>query len=324
MAAWLESARTDFHRACVGSDGPITVSPTSIKVSAERNLFRIRLNAKSPRFGTCPKHLKSTGKTSVDILSNADNGSPISMAIAEELAHILSRSAGEVRQTPKKPDGQRAGTSFERTVTDFIDKAFAYLSHLRGGRFVCQHGGVITEYDQYAHLAVLEDLAKGHDELKTALGADYLIKPDIVIFRLPEPDASINANVSLVSDEVARLTPLREANGGLPSLHASVSCKLTMRSDRAQNSRSEALNLIRNRKGRLPHVVAATAEPLPSRIASLALGTGDLDCVYHFALPELREALDNLQNDEGIELVDAMVEGKRLRDIADLPLDLLI
>ena len=121
-----------------------------------------------------------------------------------------------------------------------------------------------------------------------------------------------------------RLTPLREVNGGLPSLHASVSCKLTMRSDRAQNSRSEALNLVRNRKGRLPHVVAVTAEPLPSRIASLALGTGDLDCVYHFALPELQEALENLQVDEGIELVKAMVEGRRLRDIADLPLDLVI
>ena len=35
-----------------------------------------------------------------------------------------------------------------------------------------------------------------------------------------------------------------------------------MRSDRAQYSRTEALNLIRNRKGRLPHIVVVTGEPL--------------------------------------------------------------
>ncbi len=128
---------------------------------------------------------------------------------------------------------------------------------------------------------------------------------------------------------LANLTSLREVNGGPPILHASVSCKWTMRSDRAQNARSEALNLIRNRKGRLPHVVALTAEPTPSRIASLALGTGDLDCVYHFALPELEKTLDalaaeNPAYEEAQGLLRTMLDGRRLRDIADLPLDLAV
>lgn len=52
---------------------------------------------------------------------------------------------------------------------------------------------------------------------------------------------------------------------GKPILRASVSAKYTMRSDRAQNSRTEALNLIYNRKGHLPHIVVATAEPMPNR-----------------------------------------------------------
>ena len=64
-----------------------------------------------------------------------------------------------------------------------------------------------------------------------------------------------------------------------------------MRSDRAQNTRTEALNLIRGRKGNTPLIVAVTFEPLPSRIASLAMGTGDLDCTYHGALNELLEAV---------------------------------
>lgn len=46
-------------------------------------------------------------------------------------------------------------------------------------------------------------------------------------------------------------------------------------------------------------------------------------CVYHFALKELREAILESENDEALQLLDIMIAGKRLRDIADLPLDLL-
>jgi hypothetical protein len=61
---------------------------------------------------------------------------------------------------------------------------------------------------------------------------------------------------------------------------------------------------------------------LPSRLSSLALGTGDIDCVYHFALYELIDAVEASGNEEAISLVNIMVEGKRLKDISDLPLDL--
>lgn len=100
-----------------------------------------------------------------------------------------------------------------------------------------------------------------------------------------------------------------------------------MRSDRAQNSRTEALNLIRNRKGHLPHIMVVTGEPLPSRLASLALGTGDLDCVYHFALYELMDAVKEYGKqgrEDIIETLENLVEGKRLKDISDLPLDLSV
>jgi hypothetical protein len=80
--------------------------------------------------------------------------------------------------------------------------------------------------------------------------------------------------------------------------------------------------LIRNRKGHIPHIVAVTAEPLPTRLASLALGTGDLDCVYHFALPELRSATERVGGPEQLEMLLAMIDGRRLRDISDLPFDL--
>ena len=81
---------------------------------------------------------------------------------------------------------------------------------------------------------------------------------------------------------------------------------------------------MRNRKGRLPHIVVVTGEPTPNRIASIALGTGDIDCVYHFALPELLETIQNLGFEDAEEMLHTMIDGKRLRDIADLPLDLAI
>ena len=153
---------------------------------------------------------------------------------------------------------------------------------------------------------------------------DYLIKPDVMVFRSPETDEVINAEGVIVDDGIANLTSIRSVNNKQPLLHASVSCKWTLRSDRAQNARSEALNLVRNRKGRLPHIVVVTGEPMPGRLASLAFGTGDIDCVYHIALPELIESVDNSNYDDSKDILKTMIEGKRLRDIADLPLDLAV
>ena len=182
----------------------------------------------------------------------------------------------------------------------------------------------IAKYEQYAHLVALDRAAKADAELAAALGSDYTITPDIVVVREAVEDNVINAPAYLVDDHVAKHASLRKKNGGLPLLHASISCKWTIRSDRAQNARSEALNLVRNRKGRLPHVVVVTAEPTPSRLASIALGTGDIDCVYHFALYELQTTLENLGMVDAADMLAVMVQGKRLKDISDLPLDLAV
>jgi hypothetical protein len=156
------------------------------------------------------------------------------------------------------------------------------------------------------------------------MGRDYVIAPDILITRQPEPDDVINSTRRLVDNETARRASLRLLNNQVPLLHASISCKWTLRSDRAQNARSEALNLVRNRKGRVPHIVVVTGEPLPSRLTSIALGTGDIDCVYHFALTELTEAVTEVNDEEALNVVKIMVDGKRLKDISDLPLDLAV
>ena len=84
------------------------------------------------------------------------------------------------------------------------------------------------------------------------------------------------------------------------------------------------MNLIRNRKGRVPHIAVVTAEPMPNRLASLALGTGDIDCVYHFALYELEQSVHKFGSEDSVDLLKALISGRRLKDISDLPLDLAV
>lgn len=78
----------------------------------------------------------------------------------------------------------------------------------------------------------------------------------------------------------------------------------------------------RNRKGKTPHIVVVVGETLPSRIASLAYGTGDIDCVYHFALREMVDSTTEADNDSEEDLLNTLIAGRRLRDISDLPFDL--
>jgi len=135
---------------------------------------------------------------------------------------------------------------------------------------------------------------------------------------------TVFANGILVSNYEALHSGLRSWNSEQPILHASISCKWTLRSDCAQNARSEGLNLVRNRKGRLPHVTVKTGEPTPDRIASIALGTGDIDLVYHFALYELLDTVRSLVMSDHEDSINTMIEGRRLRDISDLLLDLIV
>ena len=255
--------------------------------------------------------------------NNADASSASSVAISRELVREVGLAVKEEALPP-----QRAGRNFEAQTRLFLRRSFEAVSHLRPGTWTFAVGGNIWDFEQYRHLRDIQDLVESNQGLRTVFG-DYIVRPDIVVSRSPLPDDQINETAVLLDAAdlgVADLTPLREANGAdgeVSILHASVSCKWTIRSDRSQNARTEGLNLIRNRKGKTPHIVAVTGEPLPSRIASLAFGTGDIDCVYHFALTELLTATHRAGNATDTELLDTLVDGSRLRDISDLPFDLI-
>ena len=272
------------------------------------------------------QQLLSDGVLTVDskgIPSNADGSSKLSVLIAQGIAEQISVNE------QSKALGQTSGAKFEQINMEFLKSTFPLLSDLRPGKWHVEKLGnrnslKISGFSQYEHLSYLDEMIRKDARLAASMGSDYIVSPDIVVYRETETDDEINKNTPIVDDKNATLTDIRASYSKLPILHATVSAKWTMRSDRAQNSRTEALGLIRNRKGHLPHIVVVTGEPLPSRIASLALGTGDIDCVYHFALYEMMNAVKMSGAEDALEMLNILVDGKRLKDISDLPLDLTV
>ena len=255
------------------------------------------------------------------IPSNADSASKLSITIARGIADQL------MVETHDKAVGQTSGAKFEQINMEFLKSTFPKLQNLRPGKWHIEKlgnrsGTKTSSFAQYEHLEYLSKITEDNPELATCIGNNYIVAPDIVIYRELEADEEINKMQLLVNDTVCKMSDIRASNGGRPILHASISAKWTMRSDRAQNSRTEALGLIRNRKGHLPHIVVVTGEPMPGRLASLALGTGDIDCMYHFALYELIKAVEKSGAEDSIEMLHLLIEGKRIKDISDLPLDL--
>jgi hypothetical protein len=135
----------------------------------------------------------------------------------------------------------------------------------------------------------VDRLVRANPELRITVGTDYLIRPDVTV----------------------ALGGLTTASG-LPPLHAAISCKWTIRSDRVQNIRHECLQMIRHRRGRQPHLVTVTAEPLPSRLASIARGTGEVDAVYHIAYDALDASVTAHANLEQKEAWREVVGQRRL------------
>jgi len=251
------------------------------------------------------------------ICTIADKDSKVSRELANSIAKQLSCETRE----GSRISGQRAGSLFEKAVEQFVFSSLPDLLDVRPGLRPGEGLKRIDGYYQFFHLQELAKLSVQHPEFSAALGSDYVIKPDIVVARVVDEAALLELDHEFIESSAADLFAHRKV---APLLHASISAKWTMRLDRVQNARAMALNLMRNRKGRVPHICVVTAEPVPARLASIALGTGDIDCVYHAFLPELLRATQDCGYDDARELLNVMVDGRRLKDIADLPWDLAV
>ncbi len=216
--------------------------------------------------GWKPSKKNKLGWAMVPNFADVDNTE--SLRIAAGLLDQLEVPRGQASAVPADPGGP-----LEEAVSLHLGQGLHRLQ--RDGTWKVTRGTVITQFDQYAHLSQVHDLVRANPELRITVGTDYLIKPDVTV----------------------ALRDVRTASG-LPHLHAAISCKWTIRSDRVQNIRHECLQMIRHRRGRQPHLVTVTAEPLPSRLASIARGTGEVDAVYHVAYEAMAASVAEHANPE--------------------------
>jgi hypothetical protein len=199
--------------------------------------------------------------------NNADIDNRESLQLSAAMLESLSVHAG--RELPRPPASP--GALLEEAVRVDLERELVVRDNSR--RWTARRGAPVTDYSQYVHLLRLNQLVVDNPTLSVTIGQDYLIKPDVLIGLEDVPTVN-----------------------GLPLLHAAVSCKWTIRSDRVQNIRHENNQMVRHRRGRQPHLVAVTAEPLPSRLAAIARGTGEVDAVYHVAYDELDSAVQASNN----------------------------
>ena len=269
--------------------------------------------------------LKRLGWPHDTCISIADTGNIASVQIAEHWAAALPGSLGAAGTA------QGTGSSFETILRDFLNAGFELLAHAgveAAKDILAKKSGNVRDFDQYSHLGAVASALVHDPQLEVVFGRDYGIKPDIVVFRKRHAPGILGSRDS--AQRIAQYSPFfGDARLSTPEaliLEAIVSCKLTIRSDRVQNIRPEAANAVRTRKGRMPRIVAVTAEPLCSggRLEAIALGTGDVDCVYHSGLPELEDAMVLAERHDEAKKLKNLIDGRRLRDVSDLLFDLLI
>ncbi|MGW4476438.1 NgoMIV family type II restriction endonuclease [Nonomuraea sp. NPDC004354] len=196
--------------------------------------------------------------------NSADTDSDQSVALAGEILNQLGVPAGVPTNIYGNP-GPLLESLVERDIAAQLTQAGSSKS------WVVSRGRIITDFSQYQHLREVDSLVKRDPALAVTIGRDYLIKPDVTV-------------------------GIADPSGGSPFLHAAISCKWTIRSDRVQNIRHEFNQMIRHRRGRQPHLVTVTAEPLPSRLQAIARGTGEVDAVYHIAYDALAAAVRSVGN----------------------------
>ena len=140
----------------------------------------------------------------------ADSGSKTSRAIAEHFIQALGTTSIGA------PEGQQAGALLEVLVAEHLDNSLSLIGPHESCDVV-QGRRKLSDFRQYRHLAKLQELIENDETgtLAVSIGREYEVKPDVTVAIHPSPVES-------------------------PILHAAVSCKLTLRSDRAQNVRQES------------------------------------------------------------------------------------
>ena len=249
----------------------------------------------------------------------ADTGNALSLLTSFFLFdEMLKQTTPPVSSLKIVLSGQTLGSRLENIVAarlrELVTQAgFSFEVASKGDQGSKDTRFELTDYWPYA-TPPAAPAGTAVDTALRQLGRGHLIQPDVVVWRTRRAKFHRVDDGELVTEE----HELRE-------LFACISGKATIRSDRSQSARYEGIVVSRWGRARAPHFVVVTAEPVPSRLGSLAWGLGEIDCVYHVDLgslvPAVRQAEEELSRSTPTRPSDELqelIEQARVRDLSDL------
>lgn len=271
---------------------------------------------------------RKNGKPNTSDASNA-----LSVEIGEALFAILG-----VERTTEPVDDEPTGGVFARRVVDDLIQQVGHIGDLE----------VVPErrlngFEQYRHVGVLQELRRGRsvgfnrawnrlaDYVRRTASATDLERVESLIAEVEVESELQTARLKALVDELGdesllgldvTVSRIDEARP-LPLLEVGLSLKWSLRTDRAQDCRSQGAKMSALRRGRMPHFAAMTMEPRPYMLNLLGGGSGDVDCVYHLDLPSLTRAVEEVyvgspQRLKGRDMFRRLVDQRRLKDYDEL------
>lgn len=267
--------------------------------------------------------------------NTSDAGDALSVEIGEALFDVL----GVSRVTAGTEKDEPTGGVLAAAVTADL-----------GRRFPITVGGIqvlperkLFEFEQYRHVGAIRDVKPGRSKefnaawrrLTTYVRKQPTRAADVrrveemisaVETSVDAADAVLRKLLDEIGDESLLGLDLTVARQGrldrLPTLEVGLSLKWSLRTDRAQDCRSQGARMSALRRGRMPHFAVVTMEPRPYMLNLLGGGSGDVDCVYHLDLPALATAVDAVYSTparlRGRDQFRRLVEQRRIRDYDEL------
>ncbi|WP_213281124.1 NgoMIV family type II restriction endonuclease [Cellulomonas hominis] len=264
--------------------------------------------------------------------NTSDASDKLSVAVGEELFRVLGVNAA------------RSDEKDEPTGAQFAHQVAADLM----SRFPPAAGTVVLperklfEFDQYRHVGALRGFEPGRSKefIKAWKRLTSHARKGASGAALARVETLIGDVESVIDSEAEHLSSLLAQAGdesllGLdltvsravepparPQLAIGLSLKWSLRTDRAQDCRSQGAKMSALRRGRMPHFGVLTMEPRPYMLNLLGGGSGDVDCVYHLDLPALTAAVDTVyvgpRRTASRDLFHRLVEQRRVRDYDEL------
>jgi hypothetical protein len=242
--------------------------------------------------------------------------------------------------------GVAAGTPApSRKIDDLMTNSL--IDHVRtqvGSAVEVEANGHLSDFEQFTHLSALKSLSKDDGTKAIQKSLDRIER--FLSTRVSARDAAqleilLGAHRSLVLDQTTQRKQLVEQLGeesllrldvvvyrsdgaGRTPLLAGFSLKWSLRTDRAQDCRSQGAKMSALRRGQMPHFAAVTMEPRPTMLALLGRGSGDLDCAYHLDLAALTDAVEAFYADSkrrrqgSYDTFRRLVEQRRVRDYDEM------